>query len=204
MLTTLLITVTLLDTTCGGEPTEIVRRRLVEKWLVAMMSDTKDNVVPRIIPIANDSISKVFPTDQFYGVYWPRWPRVVMPPKHLPNELVLCVGQNESVEAIAGQDGIRGFLVRNVFGIRDEAHARTSVLAALWLLAFSAAGGPYDLQDINVSVVPRGKGFFAAAQAEVKPPARGNIAVDLQFQADGNVTDAGINIQGHPRGGPPS
>ena len=146
----------------------------------------------------------MFPNAQFYGVYFSRWPRAIKLPSQLSNENVVCIGVEGEVEAIQGQEGLRKFLSAKLARVTDDEHARLAALASLWLAAFAANGGPYQLDNPKVSVARRDDRIVASAFSAVKEPSRGDIGITLAFTNTGDVPINGIKITGQPHSGPPS
>jgi hypothetical protein len=192
-----------------GEISEKKGRAALDAWLEdvvrrAPADSAAHQIKPNVIPIENESIRRIFPEDDFYAVYYPRWPRAILPPKELSNETILCVKHATAVEPIRGEDGLRTFLARTLTGIGNDPRARDAVLASLWLAAFDANGGPYELDAPDVSVTHQGGNIIASARAAVKEPARGNIEIAMEFNPNGQVSPSAIKISSRARRGPPS
>src|SRR5204862_3998797 len=128
---------------------------------------------------------QIFPDDTFYGVYFPRWPRVISPPDELSSETIVRVRNEDAVEAIRGNDELRMFLARMISGVTNEATAHASVEASLDLAAFGLTNGPYKLKQPEFSIRREDNGITASAHAAVFEADRGEISVTIHFNAAG-------------------
>ena len=167
------------------------------------MQGMKIKIKPKVIPLEDEILGKVFPADRFYGVYLPRWPVAVRPPKELSYETVVDIRRGESVEPIRDDEALRTFLGQTLSGVTDEVHARAAVLASLRLAAALAKGAPYRLESPEISVVRQENHLIATALAAVRQPGRGDITIRMQFGGDGKIALDAIKIDGRARPGPP-
>jgi hypothetical protein len=178
-------------------------RAVLDGWLGSKLNSSAIHLEPKVVPIDVQIIRQVFPKDDFYGIYMPRWPRAITPPEGLSFETIVVLRNGESVEAIRGNDGLRTFLAKTLVGVTIETRARAVVEASLILVAFGSPNGPYDLKAPLVSAVPKEKGIVATAQAEVRELDRGNVKITIEFNAAGGTTYDAIIIENSTRPGPP-
>jgi hypothetical protein len=186
-----------------GDSLQKKSRVMLDGWLGGKLKSSPIHIEPKIVPIDVPIVRQVFPKDDFYGVYMPRWPRAITPPAGLSFETIVVLRNRESVEAILGNDGLRSFLGKTLVGVTDESTARTVVEASLVLVAFCSPNGPYNLQAPLISVIPKGKGIIATAQAEVQEVDRGNIKISIEFDPAGGTTSDAVTIASSIRPGPP-
>jgi|SRR5690349_12520156 len=178
-------------------------REVLDSWLANVKRSMSIKVEPKIIPIEDGSIQKVFPEEHFYGVYFPRWPVAVRLPAELSYETIICVRHNGSVEPIRNWDALKTFFEQFLADIKSEPQARAAILASLRLAEAGAEGGPYQLEKPDISVVQKEENIVATARAAVQEPSRGKITIRIEFSADGRVVPGAIEIGGRPRPGPP-
>jgi hypothetical protein len=176
----------------------------VSSWLKEVMTKSQGHIKPNIVEVEDESVLKVFPGGRFYGVYFPRWPRVIPPPAELLSENLLCIRQGRNLELIRGDNGLKVFLARNLQGVENEDAACLAARASLVLASFNATGGPYPLQKPDVSAVRQGNTILSIARAAVQEPNRGNIEISIEFGPGGRADSGGIKLAGRPRRGPPS
>lgn len=188
----------------SGDMTENKSRSALDKWLGDKLQSSRIEIKPTIVPIEGKSVRQIFPDDTFYGVYFPRWPRVIPPPDELSSETIVRVGNEDFVEVIRGNDELRMFLARALSGVTNEAKAHASVEASLDLTAFASPNGPYKLQQPKISILREANGISASAHAAVLEPDRGEISVTIHFNAAGAAEADMIKIDSstHP-GSPP-
>jgi hypothetical protein len=160
-------------------------------------------IEPKVIPIEDENVRKIFPGDRFFGVYLPRWPVAIRPPKELSYETDVCIRNDKSVEPIGDEDALRTFLAHAISNVFDEKDARSALLASLRLAEAGAKNGPYEFDEpSNISVVRRERSILAIARATVRGSARGELELRMEF-SDGGITPGAINISGRLRPGPP-
>ncbi len=178
-------------------------RAILDRWLDVRLKSSQIQIEPKVVRIDSQPVRQVFPKDDFYGVYMPRWPRAVTPPEGLSYETIVVLRNNESVEALRGDDELRSFLASSLTKITDEDAARAVVEAALVLAAYGSPSGPYEMKEPVVSIVRRNENIVATGQAEVREAGRGNIKITLEFNANGNTDFKAITIANSIRPGPP-
>lgn len=178
-------------------------RNILQAWLGKTMANMNPRIEPKVIPITHEAIGLVFPTDHFFGVYLPRWPRAVIPPEPLSLETVVCVTESGAVEPIGSYDKLREFLVHKVAGVTDEKKAGAATMASLLLAAFGAKGAPYQLGNPDIAVVNQGDRLISNGTVSVTESGRGNIKVTLAFEPDGRISPNDIKINSSTRPGPP-
>jgi hypothetical protein len=162
---------------------------VLDSWLRGRLESGRIKIEPKVVPIEIQAVREIFPDDDFYGVYFPRWPRAIPPPEGLSFETIVCLRKHNSVEVIRGT---------------DETKARVIVQASLILAAFSSQNGPYELKEPQVSIVRESKGMTATAEAAVNEPARGDIKVTIEFNAAGSTNPDAVRITTSTHSGPPS
>ena len=189
-----------------SDPAETLRqnnRAALDSWVGSRMESSSIHIVPKVVPIAEQSVREVFPKYDFYGVYMPRWPRAITPPEGLSYETigVLCAG--EFVGAIRGDEELKAFVAKNLTEVTSETGARRAAEAALILVSYCSSNGPFQLKEPVLSAVRESKGILVTAQAEVHEPARGDIKVTLEFDATGRTSPGAITIASAARAQPP-
>jgi hypothetical protein len=177
---------------------------VLDSWLRGRLESGRIKIEPKVVPIEIQAVREIFPDDDFYGVYFPRWPRAIPPPEGLSFETIVCLRKHNSVEVIRGTDELRMFLAEALTGVTDETKARVIVQASLILAAFSSQNGPYELKEPQVSIVRESKGMTATAEAAVNEPARGDIKVTIEFNAAGSTNPDAVRITTSTHSGPPS
>jgi hypothetical protein len=185
------------------DPPEDKGRAVLNAWLARALQSIAIKIEPKVIPVEDENIQQVFPGDRFYGVYVPRWPVAIRPPKELSYETVVCIRQDESVEPIRDEEALRTFLAQRLLGVQDETRARAALLASLRLAEAGAKGGPYQFEEPEFSVVRQEKSILATARAAVHEPGRGEVEIRMEFGSDGRINSDAIKIGGRPRPGPP-
>jgi len=191
-----------------GDVQDDKSREVLNSWIASAVETMSIKIEPKILPMDDKVLQDALPNYHFYGVYFPTWPRAVMPPKKPPYELsdsnVVGVRNEESVEPIGSEASLRGFLERLLADVKDEERARAAVLASLRLAAAVAKHGPYQLEKPNVSVVRKEENIVASAMAAAQEPARGEVTIQMKFSADGAIMPDSIKIDNRLRPGPPS
>jgi len=192
------------DTPAQGGTLEDKVQPLFSSWLGDFKKNIKEPIEPRIVPIEDESVQKVFPDYHFYGVYIPRMPRAPRTTGGISLENVVGVRDGESVQPISSEAALRTFLGRTLASIGSESQARAAAIASLRLAAAVAERGPYQLEEPDVSVLRKEGNIVINAIGAVRAPARGEITIRMEFNAGGTITPDAIEIDGHPRPGPPS
>jgi hypothetical protein len=178
---------------------------MLQSWLDNVMQSSPVKIKPqKVIPIEDAMLQQVFPDDRFYGVYFATWPVAPRLPKELAHETVVRVRHGESVEPIRGEEALRTFLTQALADIRDEDKARAAVLASLRLAEAASKAGSYPFEKPEVSVVRQGTTIVATAQAAVNELSLGEVAIRVEFSADGKIKPDGVQIADRTRLGPPS
>jgi hypothetical protein len=167
------------------------------------LQTSKIQIEPKVVRVDSPLLRQVFPTNDFYAVYMPRWPRAVTPPEGLSYETIVVLRNGESVQAVRGYEELRLFLANSLTEITSEDRARTVVEASLVLAAYGSPSGPYEMKEPVVSIVRQNNGLFATGQVEVREPGRGEIKITMEFNAVGRTNSAGIVIGNSIRPGPP-
>lgn len=187
-----------------GDPPEDKGRAILNAWLARVLQSIAIKIEPKVIPVEDENIQKVFPGDRFYGVYVPRWPVAVRPPKELAYETVVCIRHGGSVEPIRDEEALRTFLAQTLPSVEDETQARAALLASLRLAEAGAKGGPYQFDEPEFSIVRQEKSILATARAAVLELGRGEVEIRMEFSSDGRIKSDAIKIGGRPRPGPPA
>jgi hypothetical protein len=178
---------------------------MLYSWLDNVMQSVPTKIKPqKVIPIADADVLAVFPGDRFYGVYFATWPVAPKLPKELSFETVVRIRQGGSIEPIGSADALRNFLAQNLGNIRDDGQARTAALASLRLAEAGAKAGPSPFEQPSVAVVRQGNNLVATASSAVQAPGRGEVAIHLEFGADGKINPDALKIDDRTRRGPPS
>jgi hypothetical protein len=160
-------------------------------------------IEPKIIPIEDNGLQRIFPGNRFYGVYLPRWPVAIRTPKELSYENVIVVRQGESIEPIRDGEALTSFLTKGLANIQDEPRAHLALLASLRLAEAGAKDGPYQFEDPQISITRQEKNIIGSARGAVHEPGTGEVTVRVEFGPDGKPTPDGIEIDGRPRRGAP-
>ena len=187
----------------SGDPPEDNARAVLNAWLDRVLQGIAIKIEPKVIPIDDENVEKVFPGDRFYGVYIPRWPVAIRPPKELSYETVVYIRRGESAEPIRDEDALKTFLAQTLSDIEDETRARAALLASLRLAEAGAKDGPYQFDEPEFSVVRQEKSILATARAAVHGPGRGDVEIRMEFSSDGRIRSDAIKIGGRPRPAPP-
>jgi len=181
---------------------------MLNSWLTDVLQSIPGQEKPQLektVPIDDETLREVFPGDRFYGVYFRTRPRVfgVLPRELSPNTVVRVRGA-ETVEPIPDEEALRTFLARALGDIRDEGRAKAAALAALRLAEGVASAGSSSFAEPQVSVVREGENIVATARAAVQAPGRGEVAIRIEFGADGKIKPDAIKIDDRSHPGPPS
>lgn len=187
---------------CGDAPEEKSRAAL-DAWLAGVMEKSAIKIEPKVTPVDDEIVRKVFPRDRFYVVHMPRWPVAVKPPPGLSYETLVRIRPDEPVEPIRDEEALKAFFARSLAGVIDQEQARTAVLAAFRLTGACAKGGPFKFSQPEVSIVPQGDALLGTARAAVQEPDRGAFEVRVEFGPNGRIKPDAIQIMGRPRPGPP-
>jgi len=199
--------VSLLGASGGGsvrseEPVD-KSRAVLDAWLAKVMQSISIKIEPKVIPIEDDGLQRIFPGNHFYGVYLPRWPVAIRTPKELSYENVIVVRQDESIEPIRDGQALTSFLTQALANIQDEPRARLALLGSLRLAEAGAKDGPYQFDDPQISITQQEKNIVGSARAAVHEPGSGEVSIRIEFGPDGRVKPNGIEIDGRPRRGAP-
>jgi hypothetical protein len=178
-------------------------RGALERWLEPKLQTSQIKITPKIVPIETKSVRQIFPDDTLYGVYFPRWPRVIPPPEGLSSETIVQIRGQDFLVAIRNEDELKTFLAKAFGNVTNEPVARTSVEASLDLAACASADGPYKLKPPEFSIVREDNGITANAVAAVLEPDRGEISVTIHFNTAGTTNPDLIKIASSARLGSP-
>lgn len=177
---------------------------MLNSWLDNVLQSIPVTIKPqKVVPIEDEMLQKVFPDNRFYGVYFATWPVAPRLPKELAHETVVRVRQGESIQPIRGEDGLRTFLAQALVDIRDEDKAKAAVLASLRLAEAVSKAGAYPFEKPEVSVARQGTTIVATARAAVNP-SLGEVAIRLEFGADGKIKPDAVKIDDRTRRAPPA
>jgi hypothetical protein len=183
-------------------------RAAFNSWLNNVLGTVPSQIRPqKIIPIEDEALQKILPGDRFYGVYYATWPRPPYPtqlPKELSSTTVVSVRHGEPIQPIRDEEALTAFLPPALPPVKDEAQANDALLASLRLAEAVSKAGSAPFEKPQVSIVREGDGIVATGQATAQAPARGEVAVRLEFGADGRIKPEGIKIEDRSRPGPPS
>jgi hypothetical protein len=113
------------------------------------------------------------------------------------------IRRDKSVEPIRSKEALSDFLALMLGIVRDDVQARTAALASLRLAEAVARAGSSPFEQPNISIVRRGNNIVATAGAAVQQPSRGEVAITLEFGADGKLNPDAIKIDDRTRPGPP-
>ena len=176
----------------------------IDSWLDDVLERATVKVRPRkVAPIEDENVQKMFPSDRLYDISFATWPVAPRLPKQLSHEMIARVRDQESIETIRDEETLRSFLAQTLTDIRDEDGARAAALASLRLAEAVAEAGSYRFDEPDVTVVRQDDNIVATAQAAACNPAQGEVAVRLEFGADGRIKPDAIEIDDRSRRGPP-
>ena len=178
-------------------------RAVLDAWLAKVMQSISIKIEPKVIPIEDVGLQRIFPGNHFYGVYLPRWPVAIRTPKELSYENVIVMRQDESIEPIRDGQALTSFLTQALANIQDEPRARRALLGSLRLAEAGAKDGPYQFDDPQISITQQEKNIVGSARAAVHEPGSGEVSIRIEFGPDGRVKPNGIEIDGRPRRGAP-
>jgi hypothetical protein len=178
-------------------------RAVLDAWLAKPLRAMQVRLEPKVVALDEEPIPSAFPACRIYAVYFPRWPVAVRLPKELAHETLACV-HGKSVTAMRDRDALRTFVSQQVTGVHDDTGARRITVAVMRLAAAAAKGGPYRIGDPEVSVEHRDDALVTSARTTVPEPARGTIAVRLEFGAGGSLAPDAVTIDSDVHPGPPS
>jgi hypothetical protein len=178
--------------------------QMLQSWLDKVMESVSVKVKPqKIVAIEDDAVQKLFPDDRFFGVYFATWPVAPRLPKELAHETLVRV-RRETIEPIRGEDGLRIFLAQALTDIRDDDKARAAASASLRLAEAISKAGASPFGKAEVSVARQGASIVATARASASESVLGEVAIRIEFGADGKAKADAIQIDDRTRRAPPS
>jgi len=179
--------------------------QMLQSWLDKVMESAPVKVKPqKVIAIEDDAVQQLFPDDRFYGVYFATWPVAPRLPKELAHETLVLVHRAESIDPIRGQDGLKSFLAQALADIRDDDKARAAASASLRLAEAISKAGASPFGKAEVSVARQGASIVATARASASESVLGEVAIRIEFGADGKAKADAIQIDDRTRRAPPS
>jgi len=179
-------------------------KAVVEAWLDReIASDAPKGVAPLQIPrqieaVENEDVKKAFAEDRFYSVHAKKMPRPDMVPKALRTVKLVRVRTDGSVERIEGVEGLKKLLCAKFSAVRDEAHARASLMTSLRLAEEYYRDGnmKFTVPKESVSVTRQGDRIAATGKAVVSQGGKGEFQVSLSFGPSGSLKPDDVKISG--------
>jgi hypothetical protein len=179
-------------------------QQVVRSWLTGVLAGAPIKIEPqKVTPIEDPDVQRTFAGDDFFGITFATWPVAPRLPKELSHETLVRVRRGGSAEPIRDHAGLTAVLAATLTDVTSDDRARTAVLAALRLAEAVARAAPDGFQKPDASVVHQGDSIVATARAAAAEPARGQVAVHLEFGPDGRVKSDGVRIEDRTRRGPP-
>ena len=162
-------------------------RAALDAWLARIEGSDEG----RIARLDDPSIPKVFGSDRFYSVSFPRYPRAQLVPRPLNHENLFVVKPDGTVEHLPDLDALKKFLHDRLPAVRDDAHARNAAIASLHLAEVFSQDGyfHFTIREGAISVVHRNDHLIVSGKSEVTKGGRGGVTCSLTFQATGKVHD---------------
>jgi len=184
-----------------GQPQD-EKWQMLESWLNKVLEGASVKVKPqRVAHVDDTNIQTAFPGNDFYGVSFATWPIAPRLPKELSHDTLVRVRGDASIEPIRDVDALRAFLAQALPDVRDEKQAAAAGLATVRLAEAVAKAGSFETPEVSVA---RADGnIIATARAAASEPAGGDVAVRLEFGADGKINPHTIQIDDRSRRGPP-
>jgi hypothetical protein len=179
--------------------------QMLQSWLDKVMESAPVKVKPqKIVAIEDDAVQKLFPDDRFFGVYFATWPVAPRLPKELAHETLVRVRLGETIEPIRGEDGLRIFLAQALTDIRDDDKARAAASASLRLAEAISKASASPFGKAEVLVARQDASIVATARASASESVLGEVAIRIEFGADGKAKADAIQIDDRTRRAPPS
>jgi hypothetical protein len=179
-------------------------QQVVRSWLTGVLAGAPVKIEPQAVTAIEDpDVQRAFAGDDFFGITFATWPVAPRLPKELSHETLVRVRRGESAEPIRDYEGLAAVLAAALTGVTSDDGARTAVLAALRLAEAIARAAPDGFQKPEASVIADSGTIVADAHAAAAEPARGALAVHLEFGPDGRVKSDGVRIEDRTRRGPP-
>jgi hypothetical protein len=176
---------------------------MLYSWLDNVMQCCVIKTPQKIIQIEDADVQMIFPGDRFYAVYFVTRPRADIP-KGLSPQTLVRIRRDRSVDPIPSEEALGNFLALTLGNVRDDGQARTTALASLRLAEAVAKAGSSPFEQPNISIVRQGNNIVATARAAAQEPSRGEVAISLEFGADGQLNPDAIKINDRTSPGPPS
>jgi hypothetical protein len=177
------------------------RRAALDAWLSRLPNLPKTKEEGRLtIFVGNEAVLRVFPDDQFYGVYfYVDYPRPQALPKELRTHNLFCVHSGGSVERIGDVEALKALFKQKLAHVSDEAKARDAAAACGRIAEEFYQDGLYTFFEPEVHVSRHGNDLISRAEIKVKARGRkdGKISVQLTFKPAGEPGD--IEIQSSVR-----